>query len=155
VVYMGTDEQLADVRYLPLINGDCEYALWRELYHDKRQFSVQGSLAYRTRWVRARLLRSRLFNVAISAGGAVARPQFLRRTLESSFVADKLVWAGNCYLDFAALGMPDDQGALELAIAAVRGKATPDERLAASLELIERWQTQTVSAGHQAFYVTN
>jgi hypothetical protein len=161
VIYMGTDEAAPNLRYLPLINGDCEFRTWRDRYRDKRQFEAAGPASYRARWLRTRVLPSRSLSVLISAGGAVRRPRALVKTLQSGMLVDKLVWAGNCYLDFTQLGLTEvAQTTLEAKLAAVRAQPSPRERLVASLELIGEWRELATSAlsperAHHAFYVTN
>jgi hypothetical protein len=161
VIYMGTDERIeADVRYLPLIKGQCGYARWRDLYRHRRQFGVLGGTGYRVRWLRTRAMPYRPLSVLLSAAGALRRGPQLRKTLASALVTDKLVWAGNCYLDFAAIGLPPEQeAAVAQRIEAVRARPSPEAQLAAALELISDWQTTAASLpndrAHQAFYVTN
>ena len=164
VIYMGTDESLGpDVpfEYVPMLNADCSYARWRDLYQSKQQFEVAGSTRYRMRWWRARLQPFRSIGVLISAAGAVKRPRALRRTVESGLVSNKLVWAGNCYLDFAAIGVSGaEQQLLETRLADVLAIPEPHERLRASVELLNVWQVRASShfgpeRAHQAFYVTN
>ena len=99
------------------------------------------------------MLPHRTLNVAIAALGSVRRPRVALKTLESGLVADKLVWAGNCYLDFATLGLDDT---IATRIAAVGALTDPTDRLRSSLELIPEWQALSVAEpAHQAFYVTN
>jgi hypothetical protein len=162
VIYMGTDETTtAAIRYLPLINGDCAFRTWSELYRSKRQFSAIGSATYRARWLRTRVLLSRAVSVLISAGGAVRRPRALAVTLQSGVIRDKLVWAGNCYLDFATIGLTEvAQTTIETRLAAIRALPTPPERLRGALDLIHDWRAIAAEAlpperAHHAFYVTN
>lgn len=162
VIYMGTDETTtAPIRYLPMINGDCAFRRWSALYRDKRQFSAIGSATYRARWLRARVLLSRSLSVLISAGGALRRPRALLATLHSGVVSDKLVWAGNCFLDFATLGLTEvAQATLEAKLDAVRALPTPSQQLRAALDVIHGWRTEAAGAlppdrAHHAVYITN
>jgi len=150
VVFMGPDPVLAGpFRYQPMIDGECAFAMWRERYHHKRQFSAKGTLAYGLRWRRTRLMERRAISVGIAAAGAVGRPRALRRTLESGVVRDKLVWAGICYLE------PPDRDLVFDQLAVIRDLPTADERLAAGLELMRAYRDQSATRAHQALYVTN
>ncbi len=162
VIYMGTDETTtAPIRYVPMIDGGCAFRTWRELYRDKTQFSAVGSAAYRARWMRTRVLLRRPISVLVSAGGALRRPRALVRTLQSGVLADRLVWAGNCYLEFSTLGLTEiAQTTLETKLAAIRALPAPAARLRASLELIDEWRTLAArelppERAHHAFYVAN
>lgn len=161
VTYVGTDDTAPDVRYAPMIDGRAEYTRWRELYLGKHQFRVVGSAAYRMRWLRARVLPSRIASVVIAAAGAARKPRVLRKTVASGYVSERLVWAGNCYLDAQSIGLaPEEQRVLEARVATVRAEQNADARLRACLALIAEWRTTiapTLGAerAHQAYYVTN
>jgi hypothetical protein len=163
VLYVGTDAELASgapVRYQPFIRASCPYSTWRELYRTMRQFSVVGDVTYRIRWLRTRALAARAVSVLFSIAGAMRRPHALRRTVESGLIRDKLVWAGNCYLDFAAIGVAQhEQQVLEQRIENVRRISDASTRLAEAVTLIRDWLVTAQRLGpdraHQGFYVTN
>lgn len=163
VLYLGTDETLATdavsgaIRYLPFINGACPFRSWLDSYRTKSRFHVEGGVRYRGRWLRTRMLPLRPLSVLVAATGSIKRPDMLVDTLRSSVISDKLVWAGNCYLDFSSLGLNDsDRRFLETSIHAVQSTSDSAQRLTAGLELIRSWRQRTTpQRAHEMFYVTN
>ncbi len=166
VTYVGTDEALPasarGVAYVPLIDGNCSYSEWRTLARHKRQFVVHGDASYRSKWLRLELSANRWWRLVVSAGGAFLnrRPTFIR-TVESGFVASKLVWAGNCQLDLEQLALPEtDKATLAATVSEIREKRAPEQRLRATLQLIDLWR-QVAARGiepdraHEVVYVTN
>jgi hypothetical protein len=158
VVYVGTDEALdCDRPYVPLINAQCSFATWRALVRSKSQFEVHGSVRYRLRWARTRLMPVRSLNVAIATAGAYRHAEIARDTWASAFVREKLVWAGNCYIDRNIVGL-DTQAHRDLVdrIETLTQLTSADDRLIRGLELAKEWHTNTFDhPEHQAFYLAN
>jgi hypothetical protein len=157
VLYTGPELSLEiDASYRPMIRGDCTYTMWKQRYARKQQFSIRGSLRYRARWERARLMGHRWVSVALGAVGASRHPAAFRRTLQSGVLRDRLVWAGVCYID-ATVGLSDEEKrAFDAGLAHVRQVPSADARMHAALAMVADWRSRsTVQNAHRIFYVVN
>jgi hypothetical protein len=163
VVYLGTDDSVPDgvvASYLPTIDAGCPYAAWKARFTRKDRFEVRGDAAYKSQWWRTKLATNRWGRLLVSTTGALLnRPATARRTFESAFVTDKLVWAGNCYLEMSSFGLPTRIVELvDKQVAAIRRMSSADERLRAGTKLVEDWRSVAhleASRANEELYVAN
>jgi Arc/MetJ-type ribon-helix-helix transcriptional regulator len=168
VVYAGTDDSLPDgvlpptSSYLPTIDPACGYVEWKRRFERKDTFEVRGNASYRSHWLRTRLATNRWGRLLVSTTGAlIDRPRTARRTFESAFVTNKLVWAGNCHLDMSSFELPAHMTELvDEQVATIRRTSSTDDRLRAGLRLVERWRgtartSLEPSRANEEIYVAN
>lgn len=168
VTYVGTDDEVplaattSRIDYLPMIDRDCPYIGWRERFRKKTRFEAIGSSSYRGQWYRTQLSASRWWRLLVASGGALLnRPRTLRKTFESGFVAERLVWAGNCHFDIASLDLPVAiRDSINARVLSVRRVAGAEERLGAALQLIDEWRAVAEGSlgrarANETTYVTN
>jgi hypothetical protein len=143
VTYIGTDDKLElDARYIPMIAAEASYAEWHRRFVGKRHIEARGSASYRAQWLRTQMSASRWWRLLVSTAGALRNRRFaLRKTVESGFVRDKLVWAGVCQLDVDSVGLPADvRDSVATRVDGIRAIRDEDTRLDAALHLVEDWR---------------